>query len=98
MKRGATLIILALAAALPASCLIAERNAEAAAEEFCQRFPAGADFAEARRAATSEGDRRIVTVDAITVFFVGLPPFSRHACEIRGMNGKVVARRTFHLD
>ena len=93
-----TIIVLGLLLALIAGCIVAERHAEAAARELCRRFPPGNDFREALTVAGAQGERRIATADSITVFFVGLPPFSRHNCEIRGADGKVSASRYFHLD
>ena len=101
MKRQLA-IVAAIVAALLLAALgggrIAERNAEAAAQALCRQFPPGSDFRAALAAAASQGEWRLVTADSITVFFVGLPPFSRHNCEIRGAAGKVVAARYFYLD
>jgi hypothetical protein len=98
MKRKLAIAFIALLAAAIAAAMIAERNAEAAAQALCRQFPPGSDFRAALAAAASQGERRLATADSITVFFVGLPPFSRHNCEIRGADGKVRAARYFHLD
>jgi len=98
MKRSRLIVALALVAALIAGGIVAERNAESSARTLCRQFPLDSDFSEAVRIAMTQGERRLTTVDSITVFYVGLPPFSRHNCEIRGANNKVVATRYFYLD
>lgn len=98
MKRKLAITLVALLVAAFVAGMLAERNAEAAAQALCRQFPPGSDFRAAREAAANLGERRLATADSITVLFVGLPPFSRHNCEIRGAEGRVLAARYFHLD
>jgi len=99
MKARRLIVVLTVViAGLVAAATIAERNAEASARALCGQFPAGSDFGEALRIAATQGERQLATADSITVFHVGVPPFSRHACEIRGAAGKVVASRYSYLD
>lgn len=98
MKLSRSMLVLGLAAAVVAACIIAERGAESAAHALCQQFPVGSDFHEALRIAAIQDARRLVTADSVTVIFVGVPPFSRHSCQIVGANDKVAATRYFRDD
>ncbi|MFN2200065.1 MAG: hypothetical protein ACK2UO_02610 [Caldilineaceae bacterium] len=79
---------------------MAERNAEARAREFCYEFPVGSPYADAEIAARVSGDprHRIIHADEISIAYIGLPPFSRHVCTLKGNSGRVVDARYAHLD
>jgi len=79
---------------------VAERNAEERAREFCYEFPVGSPYADAEIAARVSGDprHRLIQADEISIAYIGLPPFSRHVCTLKGASGQVIDARYAHLD
>lgn len=92
-------IALAVLAALAGSVAYLEYRAAKSAKQFCDAVPAGTPMAKVVEAAQGPDVRRLhATPDRVTVYFVGLPPFSRHFCEVEGKGGAAIAARYFHLD
>ena len=87
-------------AALIAWVVVQERRAESSAREFCESIDPGSAFGTAiERARTAGEDRlRILREDTIVVGFTGLPPFSRHLCEVTRDGDEVGGKRTIYLD
>ena len=86
--------------ALIALVSLVEANAEAKARAFCDRFPADSSLADVARAAREAGDprHRIIRAGAISIAYIGVPPFSRHVCTVTGESGKVTKTWYAHLD
>ena len=78
----------------------AEQTAETSAREFCDAVTVGTSFAEVAEIAKTAGEDqlRFMREESIFIGFTGIPPFSRHACDVRGEGGKVVTKRYVHLD
>lgn len=77
-----------------------ERTAESGAREFCAGVEAGGPLEAVARRAAGVGEERLRRVDAdlVVVGFTGIPPFSRHLCEVTGKDGTVAGARYLHLD
>ena len=77
-----------------------EQAAESAAKDFCNGVAVGSSFADVAKLAKTVGEDRLRLIheESIMVGFTGIPPFSRHACEIRGKENKVAAKRYIYLD
>lgn len=93
-------VLLGTPVALIAFVILVEANATAKARAFCDRFPTGSSLADVATAARDAGDRRhrIVRAGEISIAYIGLPPYSRHACTITGESGKVTKASYVHLD
>ncbi len=83
---------------LLASCIVAEERAQSQAKAFCERFPVGSSFEEAVKQALSTTYGHRSTDDRAYAMFIGIPPFSRHFCFIRGADGKVIEANYEHFD
>ena len=77
-----------------------EQTAESAAKGFCNSVAVGSSFADVADLAKIIGEDRLrlIREDSIIVGFTGIPPFSRHACEIRGEEARVATKRYVYLD
>lgn len=77
-----------------------ERTAESGAREFCAGIEAGSPLDAVARRAAEVGDERLrrLEADRVVVGFTGIPPFSRHLCEVTGADGTVAGSRYLHLD
>jgi hypothetical protein len=77
-----------------------EQSAESEAKKFCDNVEVGTLFAEIARIAKTAGEDRLrlIREDSIIVGFTGIPPFSRHACEIRRAEDRVATKRYVYLD
>ena len=78
----------------------AEPRAKAAAT-FCEATQMGesAESVMARARAAEPG--RLMTTgepNKVTVMFTGLPPYSRHFCDVNLLGGKVIDKAYSHLD
>lgn len=94
-KLFAALLVLGL----PASCAVAEWRAEAQARAFCEKFPVGSAFEEAVKEARASGHQiKSWPEGKVAVMYVGVPPFSRHICDIRNADGVVVEADYVWLD
>lgn len=79
----------------------AEPRAKAAAESFCKATQMG-ESAESMmaRARAAEPDRLMTAGEPneVRVMFTGLPPYSRHFCDVNLLGGKVIDKAYSHLD
>ncbi len=77
-----------------------EDGAESQAKEFCGAVLIGDSFLETvEKAKTAGEDRlRLIGKESITVGFTGIPPFSRHLCEITRSGDEIGEKRYFYLD
>lgn len=77
-----------------------ERSAESRARAFCGEIAVGSSLEAAAARAAGVGDERLRRVEGsrVVVGFTGIPPFSRHLCEVTGTDGKVQVARYLHLD
>ena len=78
-----------------------EPRARAAAESFCEATQMG-ESAESvmARARAAEPDRLMTAGEPnkVTVMFTGLPPYSRHFCDVNLLGSKVIDKAYSHLD
>ena len=102
MKTGAKVFVGALILLVACSVygIRSERHAERAAREFCSRIQIGGEFGAAQRLAESAGEDRLRSIRAerITVGFTGLPPWSRHLCDIEREGDRVLSASYRYLD
>lgn len=79
---------------------IREEQAESRAREFCDSIAIGESFATITEKAISVGEDklRIINKDSIMVGFTGIPPFSRHTCEVINNEGLVSDKQYFYID
>lgn len=79
---------------------VREDKAESRAREFCDSIAIGDSFSAVTEKAMSVGEDnlRIVNTDSIMVGFTGIPPFSRHTCEIRNDEGLVGEKQYYYID
>ena len=77
-----------------------EQNAQISAKDFCDTVAIGSSFAEVAETARAIGEDRLrlIQEDSIIIGFTGIPPFSRHICDVRGKQGNVVSRAYIYLD
>ena len=77
-----------------------EEVAESKARDFCEQVAVGDAFSDVQDTARRAGEDRLrlMTESSVLVGYTGIPPFSRHACEVRGENGKVVSKRYLLVD
>lgn len=94
------IIILVIIFGLIAWGGLVEDNAESRAIEFCESVALGSLFSEIAELASSAGEDRlrIIWQDLIVVGFTGIPPFSRHLCEINLGEDRVQAKQYVYLD
>jgi len=97
MKWGIALVL--VVGALTWSLWI-EQIAENNAKEFCDTVTIGSSFAEITDTAMTVGEDhlRFIREDSIIIGFTGIPPFSRHSCEVRGKEGKVESKEYIYVD
>ena len=75
--------------------------ARAAAGSFCEATHMGESTKSVMaRARAAEPDRLMTTGEPnkVTVMFTGLPPYSRHFCDVNLLGGKVIDKAYSHLD
>lgn len=96
----AWLLAAAIALALPGGFIWSDYHARAKALDFCSRAAPGAQMDIVRRAAGNEGldYYRLIEDDHVLVAYVGLDIFSRHLCDVRGAEGRVVSSQYVLLD
>ena len=77
-----------------------EEAAESRARDFCAQIAVRDVLSKVKEAARRAGEDRLrlVSEDSVLVGFTGIPPFSRHACEVRGEHGIVVSKRYVQMD
>ena len=94
------IIILVIIFGLIAWGGLLEENAESSAIKFCESVALGGLFSEITEKISSVGEDRlrIIQQDLIVVGFTGIPPFSRHLCEISLGGDGVRAKRYIYLD
>jgi hypothetical protein len=101
------LVVLVLFIALIFYCYITEKQAKAAAREFCDQTPMNASESETlSRALLTKAKKRPLKwyVDKnnkgkfLPVMFEGMSFLSRHTCFVQAMEGKVVSREYEYLD
>ena len=87
------------------ACLIAwggllEESAESNARDFCAEVIVGSSYLGTLEKARTIGEDqlRIISKDSIVVGFTGIPPFSRHLCEISPKGDEVGEKRYIYLD
>ena len=97
MKWGITIIVLF---ALFAWAGVREEKAEDSARRFCDSVILGESFATLRERAKTVGEDRlrIISEHSIMIGFTGIPPFSRHACEITSKDGEIDGKHYFYID
>ena len=74
---------------------ILEDRAESDAKNFCDTFVLGSSYLELLERAKSVGEDRLRLIgkESIVVGFTGIPPFSRHLCEVSRTGDDVVGKR-----
>jgi len=79
---------------------IVEDRAESRAKAFCDAVPAGSAFRQAAVKAKSVGEDRLrrIRKESIIIGFTGIPPFSRHFCDISRDGDSVGETRYVYLD
>ena len=100
LLKGAVLLLVIFAIYVAYS-LWAEPRAKAAAEAFCEATQLGESTESVMaRARAAEPDRLMTAGEPnkVTVMFTGLPPYSRHFCDVDLYNGKVIDKAYSHLD
>lgn len=77
-----------------------EQKAMTQARDFCDRAVIGESLEALAKEARTTGKKvlRQVSKDKVSVGFVGIPPFSRHFCEIEAKDGIITKARYFHFD
>ena len=93
-------VIFLLVAGLVVWALMREQQAEDRAREFCDSVAVGErfDLVSDRARSVGEDQLRIVRDESVIVGFTGIPPFSRHACEVTSEGGVVSGKRYVHID
>lgn len=79
---------------------IREDRAENSAREFCDSIAIGESFAIVTDKAKTAGEDklRIINKDSLMIGFTGIPPFSRHSCEVINNEGLVSDKQYFYID
>jgi len=77
-----------------------EDGAESRAKQFCDSIIVGSLYVEAERRAKASGEDRlrIISENSLTVGFTGIPPFSRHLCEVSRQGDNVSEKQYYYLD
>jgi hypothetical protein len=78
----------------------AEDRASTKANEFCDSISSSQPFAELAELAKNAGETqlRVINDQSLVVGFAGIPPFSRHLCEIRLNESGDVTKRYLLID
>ena len=81
-------------------CVVLEKRAKSKANEFCDSIDIGSPYVEtaARAGSIGENRLRIIGDKSIVVGFTGIPPFSRHLCEVSRDGDRVGGKRYIYLD
>ena len=79
---------------------VREENAEDSARSFCDSVIIGESFDTLVGKAQSVGEDqlRIINKESLMIGFTGIPPFSRHACEVTSKEGIVDGKHYFYID
>lgn len=79
---------------------VREDRAEENARKFCDSAIVGDSFTELQRRAKSAGEDklRFIREESVTIGFTGIPPFSRHVCEIRSKESVISEKQYFYID
>jgi len=94
-------LLLVIFAIYVAYSMWAEPRAKAAAEAFCEATQLGESTESVMaRARAAEPDRLMTAGEPnkVTVMFTGIPPYSRHFCDVNLLGGKVIDKAYSHLD
>ncbi len=77
-----------------------EDGAESKAQDFCDSIITGSLYKEAEKRAQQSGEDklRIIGVNSFSVGFTGIPPFSRHSCEVTRDGELVSDKHYYHID
>jgi hypothetical protein len=80
--------------------VLVDSRAESLARAFCEVTEGGEGMQEVATRAGSAGDGRfrLIAEEQIRIAYLGMPPFSRHACMIHGANGKVTSVEYVRMD
>lgn len=99
------LVLMVFFALFSAYGFYAEKVASRKAADFCASVSPGDETAGLREQGVSEGANERQTrwfdykgTDMISITFVGLPPFSRHICNIQAKDGRVISAKLARLD
>ena len=94
------LIVLSIIVGLIVWGGLLEDGAESRASQFCDSIAVGSPYAEGEKRAKESGEDRlrIISQNSFTVGFTGIPPFSRHLCEVT-RDGEIVSEKHYiYLD
>ncbi|NKB38590.1 MAG: hypothetical protein GKR93_15760 [Gammaproteobacteria bacterium] len=77
-----------------------EDAAESNANEFCDSIAIGSLYkdGEAKAMHTGEDKLRIIDESSFSVGFTGIPPFSRHVCEVTREGELVGDKQYYYID
>ena len=77
-----------------------EDKAEDSARSFCDSIVIGDSYSSIVEIAKTVGEDklRIISDDSLMVGFTGIPPFSRHACEVTNSEGLISGKQYFYID
>lgn len=83
----------------------AEKPASIKAKAMCDSIAVGLDSATLRDRAVADGADAFQTrwqkqggADVLQIVYMGLPPFSRHVCQVKASNGHVKSVNLSYLD
>ncbi len=95
-----SLVIIIVLFALFAWAGVREENAEDNARRFCDSVIVGESFATLMETAKTVGEDnlRIISEHSIMIGFTGIPPFSRHACEVTSKDGVIDGKQYVYID
>ena len=93
-------IVIIVLFALFAWAGVREENAEDNARRFCDSVILGESFAALLETAKTVGEDklRIIREHSLMIGFTGIPPFSRHACEVTSKDGVIDGKHYFYID
>ncbi len=79
---------------------IREEKAEDSARSFCDSVTIGESYASLLETAKTVGEDklRIINDQSLMVGFTGIPPFSRHTCEVTSNDGVIDGKQYFYID
>lgn len=77
-----------------------EDGAESKASQFCDSIAIGSLYTEGEKRAKESGEDRlrIISENSFVVGFTGIPPFSRHLCEVLRDGELVSDKHYIYLD
>ena len=79
---------------------IREDNAESSAMEFCDSVTIGGSYPDLMDKAKTVGEDKLRRINdkSLIVGFTGIPPFSRHTCEVTNSEGLIDEKQYFYID